>query len=80
MDKTTLESNLVNLLTEIAPEATDTALDYGESLQDQLDLDSVDMMNFIAKVEEKYDSRIPSGEYKAFLTIASGAEYLARRI
>ena len=76
MDRNTLESNLISLLTEIAPEATDTSIDYGESLQDQLDLDSVDMMNYIAKVEEKYQNKIPSSEYKAFLTISSGADYL----
>ncbi len=78
MEANEIKEQLVSALTLIAPEAQDEPLVDTENLQEQLDLDSVDIMNYIIKVQEKFKIEISNNDYKNFLTIDAGVKCMQK--
>lgn len=60
----------------IAPEADLTHLDPGESLREQLDLDSMDFLNFVVAVHKRMGVEIPESDYPKLATLDGAASYL----
>jgi acyl carrier protein len=79
--KTTEEirATLLAVLRGIAPEADPKTLDPGESLRDQLDLDSMDFLNFVIGVHERLGVEIPEADYPRLATRDACAASLAAR-
>lgn len=61
----------------IAPEADLGSLDPGESLREQLDLDSMDFLNFVIAVHKRLGVEIPESDYPKLATLDGAMSYLA---
>ncbi|MBI4003004.1 MAG: acyl carrier protein [Nitrospira defluvii] len=62
--------NLVlRLLNDIAPEADLTSLRPDLSFRDQLDLDSMDFLNFVVALHKEFQIEIPESDYPQYMTL-----------
>lgn len=64
-------------LEEVAPEADAANLDPAVNLRDQMDLDSVDFLNFVTSLERRLDISIPEGDYPKLSSLEGCRRYLA---
>ncbi len=73
-----LDLNLVvrGVLAQIAPEAAGEELDAEVELVEQLDLDSMDFLNFVIGLHEATGIDIPERDYPRLATLAGCVEYL----
>jgi acyl carrier protein len=64
------------VLAQIAPEAAGEELDADIELLEQLDLDSMDFLNFVIGLHEATGIDIPERDYPRLATLAGCVEYL----
>lgn len=64
------------ILHDIAPEADVERINPRLSFRDQLDMDSVDYLNFILAIEAETGARIPDRDYPKLSTLGSCVAYL----
>lgn len=67
-------------LAKIAPEARGQALAPSVNLREQLDLDSMDALNFVIALHEELGVEIPETDYAKLATLDSIVAYLAARL
>lgn len=70
---------IFSVLGEIAPEVDASSIDHGEDLTEQIDLDSMDYLNWMIGISESTGIEIPQRDVSEFLTIDGAAAYLAAR-
>jgi acyl carrier protein len=75
-----LRATALRVLGEIAPEADLAALHGDVGFRDQLDLDSMDVLNFVIAVDEELGVGIPESDYPRLLTLDAFVAYLAERL
>jgi acyl carrier protein len=67
-------------LARIAPELEESELKAGRPLRDQVDLDSMDWLNFLVALHERFKVEIPESDYKRLGTLDEIAAYLATKL
>ena len=67
---------LLGILQELAPEADVRQLNPDVRLRDQLDIDSMDLLNFVIAVDEKLGVDIPERDYAKLRTLNDCVRYL----
>ncbi len=67
---------VLSVLQEIAPEADPAAIDPGKGLRRQLDLDSMDFLNFVAGLHRRLGVEIPESDYSRLASIDGAIDYL----
>ena len=72
-----MRDTMLRILGTIAPEADLAALDPTVSLRDQLDIDSMDFLNFVIGLHERLGVEIPEADYPKLATIEGAVAYLA---
>jgi acyl carrier protein len=72
-----IQSIVVRVLTEIAPECDPSGLAPDASLRDQLDFDSMDFQRFVVRLHEELGVEIPERDYPRFLTLSAATDYLS---
>lgn len=72
-------SQVLRLLGEIAPEADTTSLRPDVSFRDQLDLDSMDFLNFVIALGERTGRKIPAADTAKLYTMRGLLAYLGGR-
>jgi acyl carrier protein len=77
MTRAQIREIVLEVLGEIAPEADLTALAPGVALRDQLDLDSMDVLNFVVGLHAALGVEIPEADYPKLATIDGCVDYLA---
>ena len=80
MNATEIRSVVLKVLGDIAPEATGTTIEEAESLREQLDLDSMDFLNFMIGLHEKLHVDIPETDYPKVQTLKDLIAYLSSRM
>jgi acyl carrier protein len=80
MDRDGLRSTLLGCLTRIAPEVDAAALRPGARLRDQVDLDSVDWLNFLVGVHAATGVDIPDADAARLTTLDQLLDYCATRL
>ncbi len=78
MNQAEAKSLVFDVLSGIAPEADLAALPGKAQLRDELDLDSMDFLNFIAALHERARIDIPEAEYSRLFTLDGAVAYLSR--
>ena len=63
-------------LASVAPEADPNAIDPKQPLRDQLDLDSMDFLNFIVALHHDLGVDVPERDYGKLATLESAVAYL----
>jgi acyl carrier protein len=67
-----------DVLSGIAPEADLEALPGKARMRDELDLDSMDFLNFITALHEQTGIDIPESDYPKLATLDGAVAYLSR--
>lgn len=63
-------------LTAIAPEVDGVSLDPDRAFRDQIELDSVDFLNFVLALEQRLGRRIPEIHYPRLSSLQGCLDYL----
>jgi acyl carrier protein len=71
-----LRATVLHVLGEIAPEADLAALKPEVGFRDQLDLDSMDLLNFVVGLHAALGVEIPETDYPKLATLDACVEYL----
>jgi acyl carrier protein len=67
---------IFEVLTNIAPEVDPASVEHGLDLTEQLDLDSMDYLNWMLGINQATGIDIPQRDVSRFLTIEGAAAYL----
>ena len=78
MNQTEAKGLIIDVLASIAPEADFATLRGKAQLRDELDLDSMDFLNFIAALHERAKIAIPEVDYPRLATLDGAVGYLCR--
>ena len=71
---------VLEALAGVAPEADLAHLDPREDLREQLEIDSMDLLNLVIAVHERTGVEIPEADYPRLATLDSAVAYLAARL
>jgi acyl carrier protein len=74
-----LRETILRILGELAPEADMSELQPDVRLRDQLDLDSMDFLNFVIAVHEATGVDIPEADYPRLRTLNDLVAYVGER-
>ena len=76
MNDEAVRETVVRLLGEIAPELDPAELKPAVNLRDQLDLDSMDFLNFVIAMHKEFGVDIPEADYRKLVTLDACMAYL----
>jgi acyl carrier protein len=80
MTRDELRATVLRVLGQIAPEADLSQLNPNLRIRDQLDIDSMDALNFFIGLHKELKVEIPEADYPKLLTLNNCMEYLALRL
>lgn len=80
MTKDQIRAAVLRNLSAIAPEADLDALDPRRDLRDQLDIDSVDFMNFVVALHQDLGVDVPEADYSKLSSLDGCVAYLAGKM
>ena len=80
MTRDEIAATVVRLLGNIAPEADLTQLQPDVSVRDQLDIDSMDFLNFVIALHDTLHVDIPESDYAKIATLNDCVAYLEARL
>jgi acyl carrier protein len=70
---------IFDALTRIAPEADTASIQPGVNFRDQLDLDSMDFLNFVLALHDRLGVDIPEADYPQLYTLDRSLAYLVTK-
>lgn len=79
-DRQTLVATVVTLLRAIAPELEPDTLDLARPLRHQVDLDSMDWLNFLVSLHERFKVEIAESDYARLISLNDVVDYLQARL
>jgi len=75
-----IRAGVIAAILAIAPEIDANALDPARRLRDQVDLDSMDWLNMIVGLHERFGVKIPEADYASLATLDAIDAYLRDRL
>ena len=79
-DRSALTATVLGILRKIAPEIEPEAIDRARPLRHQVDLDSMDWLNFLVALHERLSVSIPETDYAQLVTLDNVLDYLLARL
>lgn len=80
MNTTAVRETVYAILKSIAPEIEPAQLDAAAPLREQIDLDSMDYLNFIVGMHEKLKVAIPESDYQRLVSLDNIVSYLHEKL
>jgi len=80
MNPADLRAAFVADLTATAPDIDPETLDDDAHLQDDLGLDSMDILNLVSALHKRFGVSIPESDYPTIATTARAVRYLAQAL
>jgi acyl carrier protein len=77
--KDEIKETILRILGQIAPEADLTQIKSNLRIRDQLDIDSMDLLNFVIGLHKELRVDIPETDYPKLATLDGCIDYLAAR-
>jgi acyl carrier protein len=77
MTKEEIRDTILRVLGQIAPEADLSQLKSDRRIRDQLDIDSMDLLNVVIGLHKELKVEIPEADYPKLATLDGCVEYLA---
>ena len=71
---------VVEVLRTIAPEVEAAALDNRLALRHQVDLDSMDWLNFLIGLQQRFGVEVPESDYARLVSLDDLLNYLHDRV
>jgi acyl carrier protein len=79
MTEAEILAGVLDTLQAIAPEVPADALVRDRALRDQVDLDSMDWLNFLIGLHQRFGVDIPEADYAGLIDLQAIVAYLAAR-
>lgn len=79
MTQDEIRKSVIDELRRIAPEVEEGELSAARPLRDQVDLDSMDWLNFLVALHERFKVEIPEADYRKLVRLDDVVGYLAAR-
>jgi acyl carrier protein len=80
MDEQDLRKTVLSTLQSIAPELDPADVAPGRPLRNQVDLDSMDWLNFLVALHERLKVEIPEADYARLVTLDDVIGYLSAKL
>lgn len=80
MDEQTLKRKILEILVEIAPEVEPDEIRPERTLRSQVDLDSMDWLNFLVALHQQLQVEIPEADYQKLVTLDDLIRYLQAKL
>jgi acyl carrier protein len=71
---------VLEALRQVAPEADLERLDPSADLREELEIDSMDVLNLAIAIHERTGVEIPESDYAELRSLTDGVAYLRRRM
>ena len=78
MTKTDFRAAFLEELTRVAPDIDPATVGDNDHIQDDLELDSMDVLNLVTALHERFGVDIPEADYPQIATLALAVEYLSK--
>ncbi len=78
MNDETINDVITQAMRQVAPEADLQGVDRTARLQEELDLDSMDFLNFVIGLHERTGIEIAESDYASLATLDGCVEFLKR--
>jgi acyl carrier protein len=75
-----LRAAVLAALAGVAPEVEEIALDPGQTIRDQLDIDSMDFLNFMMALNQTFGIEVPEQDYAEVASLNGCVRYLAHKL
>lgn len=79
-DRQSLVATVLTMLGAIAPELEADTLELARPLRQQVDLDSMDWLNFLVSLHARLGVDIPEADYARLVSVNDLVDYLQARI
>ena len=76
MDKNAIRQVLLDVIDEVAPGCLPDEIDDDEDIREQMDLDSMDLLNVVAGLHERLGVVVPEADIEQITTITGAVDYL----
>ncbi|EKE74612.1 MULTISPECIES: acyl carrier protein [Roseobacteraceae] len=80
MTKEDIRTAFIEELLDIAPDIDPDTLGEDDHLQDDLELDSMDVLNLVTALHRRLNVDIPETDYPQIATLALAVSYLTARV
>lgn len=78
MTRDEIRDGILRALAQIAPEADLSRIKPHLRLRDQLDIDSMDLLNFVIAVHKEFNIDIPEADYPQLAALDGFVDYIAK--
>lgn len=75
-----VRSGVLQALRQVAPELDPATLDTDRPLRPQVDLDSMDWLNFLVGLHQRFGLDIPEADYAQLVSVDAIVAYLVARL
>ena len=79
MTRQEIQATVLRVLAKIAPEADLAALPEGAALREELEIDSMDFLNFAIGLHDAFGIDIPEADTERIASLRGCVDYLAAR-
>ena len=80
MNPAQLKDAVLEALYSVAPEAEGEPINPATNLRDQLDIDSMDFLNFLVAVKDAVGVEVPEADYTQVASLDDCIRYLTARL
>jgi acyl carrier protein len=80
MTRAEVKQAVLDALVSVVPEASPAQIDPAAPLREQLDIDSMDFINFVVALDDALGVDVPESEYGRLRTLDDCVDYLTPRL
>jgi acyl carrier protein len=80
MNQDTIRQTILEALGSIVPEADLAGIEPDVEFREQLDMDSMDFLNFVIAIDERLGVEIPEVDYPKLSTLDDCVAYISARL
>ena len=80
MTTTDIREEILDILSDIAPDEDLSNLDADKPFREQMELDSMDFLDIVMELRKRHRIQIPEEDYKQLASLASTVAYLEPRM
>ena len=80
MTSADIREEVIDILSDIAPDQDLSQLDDARSFREQLELDSMDFLDIVMELRKRYGIQIPEEDYGELATLQGCVDYLSPKL
>jgi acyl carrier protein len=78
MNRDEVTKSILGILAKLAPEIPAKSIKPNQSLREQLELDSMDFLNFVIRLHQVFGMEIPESDYKLLSSLTDCVDYVQK--